>query len=116
MAKKKDNMAQAGKIAFLVGILLAILAAVIPAIQNYQYTALILVALGLIVGFINVAEKNVMALLIAIIALIAVGNTSLNVIPAINDYLVMILQNFVSFVGAAGLVVALKVALMATKA
>jgi hypothetical protein len=46
----------------------------------------------------------------------AVGNASLATIPAINIYLIAILQNFVAFVGAAGLVVALKVALASVKA
>ena len=113
---KKDNKAQLGKVAFVVGLILALIAGVVPAVQTYAYTALILVILGLIVGFVNVAEKNVMALLIAIIALVTVGNAALNAIPAINTYLVAILGNFVAFVGAAGLVVAVKVALMTTKA
>ena len=113
---KKDNKAQLGKIAFVVGLILAILAGVVPAVTAYAYTALILVILGLVVGFINVADKNVMSLLIAIIALGVVGNAALAVIPSINTYLVGILQNFVVFVGAAGLVVAVKVALATTKA
>ena len=113
---KKDNKAQFGKIAFVVGLLLAVIAGVVPQVQAYAYTALILVVLGLVVGFINVAEKNVLSLLIAIIALVMIGNAALGVNPISLKYLVPILNNFVAFVGAAGLVVALKVALATTKA
>jgi hypothetical protein len=73
------------------------------------------VILGLVVGFLNVAEKNVVKLLVAIIALLAVGTATVNVIPALDVYLVNILQNFVAFVGAAGLVVAVKAVVETTK-
>lgn len=113
---KKNNKAQVGKIAFVVGLLLAVIAGVVPAVQTYAYTALILVVLGVVVGFMNVAEKNVLSLLIAIIALSVVGNTALATIPTISGYLMDILTYFLAFVGAAGLVVALRVALMTTRA
>ena len=107
----KNNLEMVGKASFIVGLLLAVVAGVIPAVAGYAYTVLILVALGVIVGFLNIAERNVLKLLVAIIALIAVGSATVSVIPAIATYLGAILQNFVAFVGAAGFVVAIKAVL-----
>lgn len=104
-----------GKASFIIGILLAVLAGVLPAVAGFAYTALILVVLGILVGLINIADKNVMKTLIAIIALVTVGVATLNVIPALDVYLVAILQNFIVFVGAAGFVIALKAILETTK-
>ncbi len=104
-----------GKASFIIGILLAVLAGVIPAVAGFAYTALILVILGILVGLLNVTEKNVMKLLLAIVALVTVGVAALEVIPALDVYLVAILNNFLAFVGAAGLVVALKAILETTK-
>lgn len=111
----KNNLEMVGKASFMVGLLLAVVAGVIPAVASYAYTLLILVVLGILVGFLNIAEKNVSKLLLAIVALIAVGSATVNAIPAINTYLGAILQNFVAFVGAAGLVVAIKAILEVSK-
>ena len=108
-------MEMVGKVAFIVGLLLAIVAGIIPSVAGFAYTALILVILGLVVGFLNVAEKNVVKLLVAIVALGVVGAAALSVIPALDVYLVAILNNFLVFVGAAGLVVAVKAVVETTK-
>jgi len=97
-----------GKWAFLIGLIVAVIAGLIEGYYTIPYLALILVILGLIVGFINIAEKNTIKLLVSIIALIAVGSATITVIPAISAYLTSILTNFVAFVSAAGLVVAVK--------
>lgn len=112
---EKNNAVMIGKAALLIGLILAVVAGVIQETYEIPYTILILVVLGLIVGFINIAEKNVATLLLAIVALTVVGNATLNVIPAINTYLIAILTNFLAFVGAAGFVVALKAILQVSK-
>ncbi|HJX50660.1 MAG TPA: hypothetical protein VJ438_04305 [Candidatus Nanoarchaeia archaeon] len=112
---KNNNLEMAGKVSFIVGLLLAILAGVIPAVAGFAYTALILVLLGLVVGFLNITEKNVLTLLVAIIALVTVGNATLNVIPGVSTYLTAMLQYFLAFVGAAGLVVAVKAIITVSK-
>lgn len=112
---KKNNMEMVGKVSFMVGVLLAVIAGLVPSVAGFAYTGLILVALGLIVGFLNVAEENVVKLLVALIALVAIGNATLNVIPTLSVYLVNVLQYFVAFVGAAAFVVALKAILQVTK-
>jgi hypothetical protein len=113
---KKDNKAMIGKYAYIIGLLLAIVAGLVAAVQAYAYTPLILVVLGLIVGFLNVADKNVVTLLLSLLALAMVGNATLNVIPAVNMYLIAILGNIVLFAGAAAFVIAIKAVLTTTKA
>ena len=101
-------MKEIGKWAFIVGLIIAVLAGLIEGIYTIPYLTLILVILGLVVGFLNIAEKNTIKLLVAIIALMGVGSMTVLAIPAISSYLETMLGNFVVFVGAAGLVVAIK--------
>jgi len=107
-----------GKWAFLIGLIVAVIAGLIQGVYTIPYLTLILVILGLIVGFLNIAEKNVTKFLIGIIALMAVGGMTILAIniSAINVYLNSILENFVIFAGAAGLVVAIKAIIETSKA
>mgnify|MGYP001592661928 CR=1 FL=1 len=100
-----------GKWAFLIGLIIAVLAGLLQGAYTIPYATLILVVLGLIVGFLNIHTKNSEKFLIAIIALMAVGSMTVLAIPSLDVYLAAILSNFVGFVGAAGLVVAIKVIL-----
>lgn len=104
-----------GKWAFIIGLIIAVIAGLIQGAYTIPYLALILVILGLIVGFLNIHEKNAIKLLVALIALIGVGSATVLVIPAIGAYLDAILKNFVAFVGAAALVVAIKAIVETTK-
>ena len=112
----KNNTAMVGKYSYLVGLVLAIIAGLIGAIASFAYTGLILVILGLIVGFLNVTEKDVVPLLLGLLTLIMVGNATLSVIPAVNTYLVAVLGYVILFAGAAAFVVSIKAILTTTKA
>jgi len=92
-----------GRWAFIIGILLAVLA----GFTEISYLAVILFILGLIVGFLNIKEKEVTMFLLAVITLLAIGISGLQIeaLPLTIDF---ILENFLIFIGAAGLVVALK--------
>ena len=106
MAKKTNNLGVVGKWAFIIGLALAIIAGIIPT--QIPNLALILILFGLVVGFLNIAEKDTVKLLVAIIALMAVGGITLAEIPMVQNYLVNILKNMLVFASAAGLVVAIK--------
>lgn len=97
-----------GSYAFLIGIGLAILAGIFSNVIPAGTLTLVLVVLGLVVGFINVTDHEVQAFLIASIALIAAGNADLSSIPAIGGYLTAIVDKITVFVAPAALVVALK--------
>ena len=94
-----------GHWAFIIGILLAIIAGLVPAWQTPTITW-ILVVLGLIVGLLNIQAKETTEFLVATIALMMVG--SAGAIPALGVIVLSILANVVAFVAPAALIVALK--------
>ena len=102
--------------AFLIGAIIAVLVGVGQAAQagyaQNQWIPVILVVLGLVVGFLNVSSKEATAFLVAAVALVAVGTgglTSLdNLIPRLGTLLGSAVQAFTFFVGAAAVVVAVK--------
>ena len=115
MAKKSNNLGLVGKWAFIIGLALAIIAGLIQGVYIIPSLMLILVILGLIVGFLNISERNTVKLLVAIIALMMVGGVTLSAIPTINMYLEAILANILIFASGAGLVVAIKAIIETTK-
>jgi hypothetical protein len=103
------SLAKVGHYAFLVGIALAVIAALVPMEDLIKgYVILALVGLGLLVGLLNVTNKETTEFLVAAIALIATGSANLSAIPAVGIYLQAILQFITVFVAPAALVVALK--------
>lgn len=92
-----------GRWAFLGGIVLAILAGFVAV----PYLAVLLFVLGLIVGFLNIKEKESTRFLVAVIVLLLVGVASLE-LGKLTPVITPILQSFIAFVSAAGLVVAIK--------
>ncbi len=106
-----------GKWAFIIGLIVAILAAFITTIDT-NVILLILFILGLIVGFINVNKKNTTDFLIAVIALVGVGTLGALAIEQLAKpvvYLQIILNNFTVFIMAAALVVSIKTILTTAK-
>jgi hypothetical protein len=97
-----------GKAAFIIGLVIAVIIGALGI--STEWWLLALVILGLIVGFLNITEKEVSNFLIAAIALILVGTIGggLGTIPTIGDYLAAIVSNIAVFVVPAALVVSLK--------
>ena len=112
MAKKKRSAprrsmnGKLGHWAFIIGVLLAILTGLVPALQLTAVTWL-LVLLGLVVGVLNITARETTEFLVATIALLLVGNVG-NVIPYLGGFIIAILNNIVAFVAPAALIVALK--------
>ena len=105
------NLVTIGHWAFVLGLIISVIAGFggeIPALMT------VLVVLGLIVGFLNVTEKESTAFLIKVIALLLIGMASLGTVGYIR-WMVPILTNVVAFVAAAGLVVAIKQVLFIAK-
>jgi len=98
--------AKIGHWAFLIGILLAVLAGFVPSLQTARITW-VLVILGLIVGFLNITAKETQEFLIASVALVISAGTAVSVI-FLPDWFAVILANIVSFVFPAAFIVALK--------
>ncbi len=107
MAKVKTKFV--GKWAFLIGLIVAILASFLG---GYEATiAVVLFILGLVVGLLNITEKDSNKFLLGTIALLTGGIASLSAVSMLGmvaTYLVLAIGNFVAFVSAAALVVAIK--------
>ncbi len=97
---------QTGKWAFLLGLLVAIVA-VFVAFSPWD--GVLLLVLGLVVGWMNVGDKDATAFLVAVLGLsFGAGHiASVSIIGAqAAGWITAILGNVVAFVGAAALVVA----------
>ena len=95
-----------GHWAFLIGVVLAIIAGFVPQLQTPTVTW-ILVLLGLIVGLLNITAKEIQEFLIAAVALIIAASAASDII-ALGLTMATILGNIVTFVFPAALLVALK--------
>lgn len=105
------NLITVGRWAFLLGVIISIIAGLggeIPSLTT------ILFALGLIVGLLNVTERESTHFLVAVIALMVVGISGLQ-FGKITPVIIAILQNIIAFTSAAAVIVALKQVLSITK-
>jgi hypothetical protein len=106
-----------GNWAFIIGLIVAVIAGFLP-ISYVAYTLLVLFILGLIVGFMNISDKDLMKFLVAAIALMTLGIASLSalsILGVVSIYLNLILGNFVAFVSASALVVSIKAVIETSK-
>ncbi len=111
------NMQTIGAVAFLAGVLVAILSGGISKFVpgSAEWVTLLLVILGLVVGFLNVADKEIQAFLIAGVALLLVGIPNggllrnLDVIlPSLGTALDAMLKSVTTLAAPAVLVISLK--------
>jgi hypothetical protein len=93
-----------GKWAFIIGILLAVIAAFLTQVSWIYW---VLAVLGLVVGFLNITAEETRGFLLAAIALI-LSATAVQGIPLIGQAVTQVMANIVAFIAAAVLVVALK--------
>ena len=104
-----------GSWAFIIGVVIAVVTGIaiglMPAVSGetwVNYVPLILVILGLIVGFLNIGDKEVMPFLIASVALVMVGTVAeLGTIPVFGIVFAKIVNYIAVFAAPAALVVAL---------
>ncbi len=111
----------AGEYAYLLSLVVAVLAgiAVAAGFGASSWIALLLVILGVVVGFLNISEKETNAFLVATIALIvaslgaSVDGTSgifsaLNVVPGLGTLINAIVANIAVFAAPAAIIIAVK--------
>jgi len=99
-----------GNYAFMGGVVLAIILGVFGTyvVAYTEAITYLLIVLGLIVGLVNVKQKEAFNFLIASIALLAVGAAGLDMLPVVGTYVRTILTNIATFVAPAAILVALK--------
>jgi hypothetical protein len=103
-------MEKVGKYAFIVGLVICVLAGF--GVEAGAWIAWVLAVLGLVVGFLNIGDKEVQTFLLAAIGLI-MSASAIAILPFVGGILTRILANLIVFIAPAVLVVALK-ALLAT--
>ena len=101
---------QIGSWAFIAGVVLAVVSGLVAsvAVQYGAYIGPVLVILGLVVGWMNITDKEISLFLLATIALMAGAGSNINAIPVVGAYVSSVLTYIVGFVAPAALVVALK--------
>ena len=97
-------MALVGKGSFIVGLVIAVAGGVG---FEQAWFGWVLAVFGLIVGFLNIRDKESQPFLLAAIALIVAAN-AVGAIPYIGEVITRIIANLVIFLGGAVLVVAVK--------
>lgn len=106
-----------GHYAFVIGLGVAILVGLFPAVFAGPNVSLLMVLLGIIVGFMNIKSKETTHFLLASITLLVAGGAGLSTITIMNLgwYLGNILSNVTFFVAPAAVVVAIKSILVLAK-
>ena len=98
------DTAKIGKWAFIIGLVVAVLAGLL---FQPGWAIWVLAILGLIVGLLNVTAEDTRSFLLASIAL-TLSATALNTLPVVGTALSFILPFVVAFVAGATIVIALK--------
>jgi hypothetical protein len=98
------NTAKIGKWAFILGLVIAVLAGLF---YQPDWAIWVLAALGVIVGLLNVTAEDTRGFLLAAIAL-TLSSASLNTLPIVGTAFSYILPFVVAFAAGATIVVAFK--------
>lgn len=104
-------MSKIGSWAFIAGLIIAVIAGLAKSDQLGSLVALVLVLIGIIVGFLNVTEKEATPFLVAAIALLATGSAaSMGAITLLDlgARLTAALDAIAVFVAPAAIIVAVK--------
>ncbi len=117
----KDS--KVGEYAFLLGILIAALVGIVEgaslAVLPVGVIALVLLVLGLIVGFLNIKDSEITGFLVAAIALTLASSANFSAIDSLvaplGAIVNAILANFAVFVAPAAVIVALKAIMNAAR-
>ena len=109
-----------GKWAFLIGIVIAVIAGFLTSqLAGYETWILaILAVLGIIVGLLNVTEKDMVKFMVATIALAGAAATTLGALSLLDvviTYVTGVLGNFIIFVSAVAFVVSIKAIIETSK-
>jgi hypothetical protein len=112
MAKNASG-SKFGVWAFIIGVILALIGGILVGLIGAGQTIVtaILVILGLIVGFVNVTDKESKDYLMAAVVLVIVaffGGSTLQPVPIIGSYLQSVLNAILTFVIPATIIVSLK--------
>jgi hypothetical protein len=98
------NLKTIGKWAFILGLVICVLAGLF---YQPDWAYWVLAILGVVVGLLNVTAEETRGFLLAAIALV-LSATALNTIPVIGDAISFVMLFVIAFVSGAMIVIALK--------
>ena len=110
MAVEKGKvMGLVGFWSFIIGLVIALIFGIISASMGaaWDWVIIVLIILGIIIGFLNITAKEVPTLLLATIALIVVGNVFAP-LPGIGKFIGAILNYVAVLVAPAAIIAAIK--------
>lgn len=108
---KKNNLAKVGVWAFIIGVILALIGGIVASFVGAAVVTSILIVLGLIVGFLNITDKETSNYLLAAVSLVivtALGGQVLGSVAIVGNFLSSVLTAIMTFVVPAVIIVALK--------
>lgn len=108
---KKNHLEKVGVWAFIIGVILALIGGIVAAFVGAALITSILIVLGLIVGFLNISDKETSNYLLAAVSLVivtALGGQVLGSVAFVGNFLSTVLRAIMTFVVPAVIVVALK--------
>ncbi len=109
MKKEENVMQKVGSWAFIIGVLLAIIAGIF-GVGSALLTS-VLIVLGIIVGFLNVTGKETTPFLLATVSLVIVtsfGGAALGQVAVVGKYIAGVFGAIMTFVIPATIIVSLK--------
>ena len=115
---KMKNADKIGKYAFLIGLVIAVVLGFASQTTYASTLMMLLVVLGLVVGYLNISDKESTKFLVAVIVLVVGGVAALQAITVLDmvmEKVVAIITYFITFASAAGLVVAIRSVLTSAK-
>ncbi|MBI5872301.1 hypothetical protein HZB88_04430 [archaeon] len=104
------KIAKIGRIAFIIGVILALLIGLFGWGASTAAIS-ILIVIGLIVGLLNISEKEMTGFLFAVLVLVVIakfGGDILSLVAGVGVYLQGILNALITFIVPTAIIVALK--------
>lgn len=105
---KTARLGELSFLAFVVIAILAGLATIAYPVEQLSGVTAVLVVLGVIVGLLNISEKETTPFLVAAVALLVAGTASFEVLGRAGEVITNILDFIGAFVAPAAVIVALK--------
>lgn len=100
-------MAETGIWFFIAGLLVSVLYGFVSGTAS-EISLVVLIILGVIVGILNISEKEAQKFLVASVALLLASSINVQTMPVLGIPLQHTLNNVVRFIAPASLVVAVK--------
>ena len=106
------KMEKVGELAFLACVVIALIAGIVTPAAGAGWILALLVVLGIVVGILNVSEKETTSFLVAAAALMIAGTASFDSINQVASGAGTIINSIINYIGVfvapAAIIVALK--------